>query len=41
MKEWSERNAVLLALKMVEGSHEPRNVAGLQELEKARKYILL
>ena len=30
----------LLALKMEEGGHKPRNAGGLQKPEKARKWIL-
>lgn len=36
----SQRDAMLLALKMNGGSHKPRNVGSLQLLEKARKHYL-
>lgn len=34
-------NAMLLALKMVEGANKPRNADNLWKLEKARKRSLL
>ena len=37
MKEWSERNAMLLALKLVEGSHESSNVVGLCGARKGKQ----
>ena len=37
MKEWSERNAKLLALKPVEGSHESSNAVGLWEARKGKQ----
>lgn len=35
-----KKPARLLALKMEEGGHEPRNVFSLQKPEKARKWTL-
>lgn len=35
------RDVALLALKMEEGRHEPRNVGSLWKLEKARKWTSL
>lgn len=38
--EDSQRNAVLLALKMEKGVHELKNADSLQKLEEARRWIL-
>ena len=37
MKEWSERNAMLLALKLLESSHESSNVVGLWGARKGKQ----
>ena len=36
-----QRVAILLPLKIVRGSHEPKKVSGVYRLEKERKQVLL
>ena len=44
-KRWlwknGQRDALLLPLKIVRGSHEPKKMSGFYKLEKARKQVLL